>query len=416
FNKSSALRNNRNFLRRGEMKEDRGISWKMLFVVFGVAGLALLAFLFGNDTRKIEDTGKVFSVVLTKNFLWLMAKSVIFFFAFVFFCHGPMVWLGFLFSVEDGKAKTVYTKDRILGVKITYYGRHKDRCGNIIEDEDVKISRLVGLFRLFKNYFFGSLHILGIPGIHSVDTEAYEWERLNPTTGKAEKAKSLKGELPLKEFIPSINFENLDVVGGQINVKIGPLIRITNPIKAVTVARDWFPFMIDIIRGHVRECFAPKDFFTVMIGKVNFGKDDEKKAEDLSDQIMSYFADKKVKDKNKNGEEKEFSLIEFIEKKYGIRIIKFYVIDPDPAGKSADLLNAISKPAQATLDAKEEVIKATGQADAFNKKREAMIKPGGELLRKLEALEKSRLVTLGDGGKGLNIFVDTKEGEDRGKH
>lgn len=344
--------------------------------------------------------------------IWLVSKIVIFFFAFVFFCHGPLVWIGFLFSIEDGKGKIIYTKDRILGIKITYYGRHLNEKGTVAVD---KKNNFLKPFKWFKNYFFGSLHILGIPGIHNVDKEKYEWERLNPMTGKAEKAKSTKGEFPLREFIPSIGFENLDVVGGQINTKIGPLIKIINPINTATVARDWFPFLIDMVRGHIRECFAPLDFFRVMISKENFGqtgvdsegKPLEKTAIDLSTQIFKYFEDKKVTDKI-DGTEKEIPLIEFIEWKYGIKIIKFYVIDPDPAGKSVELLNAISNPEKAKLDAKELVIKAGGEADAFSKAREAMEKPGGRRLRELQALEKSRLVTLGD-GKGLNIFVDTNK-------
>ena len=51
------------------------------------------------------------------------------------------------------------------------------------------------------------------------------------------------------------------------------------------------------------------------------------------------------------------------------------------------------------------MIKAAAEAEAFNKEREAMEKPGGRRLRELQALEKSRLVTLGD-GKRLNLFVD----------
>ena len=377
------------------MTDERMSLWKKIALI---AFVSIFLVLLVNYPPSLAGIMKI----SVKEILWLTVKGVVFFFAFVFLCHGPLVWMGFLFSIEDGKAKAIYAKDRILGIKITYYGRHQDVNGDITDDS--KVNKFKKLFRWFKNYFFGSLHILGIPGIHNVDTETYEWEKLNPMTGKVEPAKGVKGEFPLREFIPSISFGNLDVVGGQINVKIGPLIKIVNPIKTATVARDWFPFIIDIIRGHIRECFAPKDFFMVMIGKINFGKADEKNAEDLSDQIMSYFDDKKVKDKV-NGKEEEFPLIEFIERKYGIRIIKFYVIDPDPADKSVDLLNAVSKPAQATLDARALVIQATGEADAFNKAREAMEKPGGRRLRELQALEKSRLVTLGD-GKNLNIFVD----------
>lgn len=339
--------------------------------------------------------------------VWLVLKIIIFFFAFVFFCHGPLVWMGFLFSIEDGKGKIIYTKDRILGIKITYYGRHLDEYGKVVIDEK---NNFIKPFKWFKNYFFGSLHILGIPGIHNVDKDTYEWERLNPMTGKAEKAESIKGEFPLREFIPSIGFENLDVVGGQINVKIGPLIKIANPIKTATVARDWFPFFVDMIRGYSKECFSPLEFFRVMLNKENFGKTDENgksletNAKDLSTEIMDYFesAEKEVE---VGGKKEKMKLVNFIEHKYGIKIIKFYVMDPDPVGKSMELLDSVSKPEKAKLDAKEMVIKAGGEADAFNKKREAMIKPGGELLRKLEALEKSRLVTLGD-GKGLNIFID----------
>lgn len=390
------------------MKEDKGVSWKLLVVIFGIASLGFFAFVFRNSFGNIA--GKIFTAIFTKDFIWMIGKGIIFFFAFVFFCHGPLVWAGILFSIEDGKGKLIYTIDRILTLKITYIGRCLEASGNVVE---YRPSRLAKPFQWFRNYFFGSLHIKGIPGIHYVDKEKYEWERLNPMTGKSEKATSTKGEFPLKEFIPSINFDNLDVVGGQINVKIGPLIRITNPMKTATVARDWFPFLIDMIRGHVRECFAPLDFFRVMISKENFGQDEVKTASDLSTQIFEYFEGKIVNDVV-GGKKECFPLIEFIERKYGIKIVKFYVMDPDPSESSKDLLNAIAKPEKARLEAKEMVIKATGDADSFNKKREAMVKPGGELLRKLEALEKSRLVTLGD-GKGLNIFVDTKEGGTSGK-
>jgi len=345
---------------------------------------------------------EIWSTVANWSTVWLVFKVVVFFFSFVFFCHGPLVWMGFLFSIEDGKAELIYAKDRILTVKITYYGRVLNDSGNVNVIDDSKKNKFQKLIVWFRNYFFGSLHVLGIPGIHNVDKEKYEWERLNPSTGEIEKVESVKGEFPLKEFIPSIGFKNLDVVGGQINVKIGPLIRITNPMKTATVARDWFPFLIDMIRGHVRECFAPLNFFRVMISKKNFGEINtdgtsrEETAGDLSTEILNYFNEKIVEGKK---------LLEFIEDKYGIKILKFYVMDPDPAGKSADLLNAISKPEQAKLEAKETVIKAEAEANAFNKAREAMEKPGGRKLRELQALEKSRLVTLGD-GKGLNLFVD----------
>lgn len=389
------------------MQEDKGVSWKLLVVIFGIVSLGFIAFVF---RKNFADIGKIVNAIFTKDFLWVVTKGIIFFFAFVFFCHYPLVWAGILFSIDDGKGKLIYTRDRILTLKITYIGRRLEESGNVVEYSP---SGLAKLFQWFKNYFFGSLHIKGVPGIHSVDEEKYEWERLNPMTGKPEKATSIKGEFPLKEFIPSINFDNLDVVGGQINVKIGPLIRITNPMKTATIARDWFPFLIDMIRGHIRECFAPLDFFRVMISKVNFGQIDangkslEDNAGDLSSEVLDYF---KSDEKKIGG----LTLIEFFEEKYGIKIIKFYVMDPDPAKSSEDLLNAIAKPEKAKLEAKELVIKAGAEADAFNKAREAMGKQGGELLRKLQALEKSRLVTLGD-GKGLNIFVDTKEGGASGK-
>src|SRR3989344_4475375 len=387
--------------------KDKKRSWFLWLKIVIVLVVGFIVFLGINITENIsivsiiETMGKVSEKIFTKENLWWMIKIVVFFFAFVFFCHKPLVWMGILFSIEDGKAKLIYARDRILTVKITYYRRILDDSGNVIED---KKSNLLKPLKWFKNYFFGSLHFLGIPGIHKVDNEIYEWEKLNPMTGKAEPAKGVKGEFPLREFIPAIGFENLDVVGGQINVRIGPLIKITNPIKTATIARDWFPFFVDMMRGHIREFFVPLDFFRVMINKKNFGTDKVVNAPSLSSGIMTYFRNKKVKDKIED-EEVEFSLLEFIERKYGIKILEFYIIDPDPADTSKDLLNAISKPEKAKLEAKELVITAGGKAEAFNKEREAMEKPGGELLRKLQALEKSRLVTLGD-GKGLNLFVD----------
>jgi len=390
--------------------KDKKRSWSLWLKIIIVLVVGFIAFLGINNVETIsivEATGKVSEKIFTKENLWWMIKIVVFFFTFVFFCHGPLVWMGFLFSIEDGKGKTIYSKDRIWAIKITYYGRYLNENGNVVEDEK---NNFLKPFMWFKNYFFGSLHFLGIPGIHKVANEIYEWEKLNPMTGKAEPAKGVKGEFPLREFIPAIGFENLDVVGGQINVKIGPLIRITNPIKTATVARDWFPFLIDMMRGHIRECFAPLNFFRVMISKLNFGETDsngkstEGNAGDLSTEIFEWFKGKKIKDKIGN-KEKEIPLVEFIERKYGIKILKFYVMDPDPAGKSASLLDAISKPEQAKLDGKGVVIKAAAEAEAFNKEREAMEKPGGRRLRELQALEKSRLVTLGD-GKRLNLFVD----------
>lgn len=385
------------------MDNERWVAWKNMALVF-VAGIIVF------NALKLSEIN-----VFTKENLWWTVKGIIFFFAFVFFCHGPLVWMGFLFSIEDGKGKIVYSKDRIWTLKITYYGRHLDKQNGVVEDEK---NNFLKPLKWFKNYFFGSLHILGIPGIHNVDKEKYEWERLNPMTGKAEKAEGIKGEFPLREFIPSISFENLDVVGGQINVKIGPLIKITNPIKTATVARAWFPFFIDMIRGHIKECFSPLEFFRVMLNKENFGKTDgngeslEAKAKDLSAEIMDYFESKEKEvevDGKKNKMKLVDSLVDSIEYKYGIKIIKFYVIDPDPVGvNSIELLSSVSKPEKAKFDARETVIIAGGEADAFNKAREAMEKPGGKLLRELQALEKSNLVTLG-GGKGLNIFVDTSK-------
>ena len=405
------------------MKDERWSLWvKVLIIALFVVGITIVA----TSIRTKLETSIVSLVkvvndfnfnILTKETLWLGVKIVVFFFTFVFLCHGPLVWIGFLFSIEDGKAKTIYAKDRILNIKITYYGRHLDEHGNVVEDEKNNFPKP---FKWFKNYFFGSLHILGIPGIHNVDKEEYLWEKLNPVTGKAEPTKGIKGEFPLKEFIPIINFENLDIVGGQINVKIGPLVRITNPIKAATVARDWFPFLIDMTRGHIKECFAPLDFFRVMINKIKFGQTDmngesiEDDAGDLSDEIFEYFEGIKVTDKI-NGIPKEIPLIEFIEWKYGIKIKKFYVMDPDPANTSSkELLDSTAKPGKAKLDGKSLVINAAAEADAFSKEREAMEKPGGRRLRELQALERSSLVTLGGDWKDLNIFVDTnkqKKGE-----
>ncbi len=393
---------------------------KLLYLMLVVLCVAIIAFVvfvvFANlKSIGIFFTRFVLSVsvkdVFTRENLWLAAKGIIFFFAFIFFCHGPLVWMGFLFSIEDGKGQIIYAKDRILTIKITYYGRLLDRYGYVVED---KKNNFLKPFRWFKNYFFGSLHVLGIPGIHNIDDEIYEWEKLNPMTGKTEPAKSTRGEFPLREFIPSISFGNLDVVGGQINVKIGPLIKITNPIKTATIARDWFPFFIDMMRGHIREFFAPLDFFRVMINKDKFGTDEVKDASSLSVEIMTCFKEKKVVDKIE-GKEIEFSLLEFIERKYGIKILEFYVIDPDPTDSSKDLLSAISKPEKAKLDAREMVNKASGEADAFNKKREAMEKPGGRTLRTLEAIERSRLVTLGEAGKDIKFLINLKEDSSSGQ-
>src|SRR3989344_3083964 len=132
---------------------------------------------------------EIWSTVATWSTVWLVFKIVVFFFAFVFFCHKPLVWMGFLFSVKDGKGKIIYSKDRIWAVKITYYGRHLDKNGTVVED---KKNSFLKLFMWFKNYFFGSLHFLGIPGIHNVDKETYEWEKLNPMTGKSEPAEGVK--------------------------------------------------------------------------------------------------------------------------------------------------------------------------------------------------------------------------------
>ena len=117
---------------------------------------------------------EIWSTVATWSTVWLVFKIVVFFFAFVFFCHGPLVWMGFLFSIEDGKGKTIYSKDRIWAIKITYYGRYLNENGNVVEDEK---NNFLKPFMWFKNYFFGSLHILGIPGIHNVDSETYDWEK-----------------------------------------------------------------------------------------------------------------------------------------------------------------------------------------------------------------------------------------------
>jgi len=52
------------------MKEDKGISWKVLVVILGVAGLVLLF----RNTIGVETAGKVFTAVFTKSFLWLTVK------------------------------------------------------------------------------------------------------------------------------------------------------------------------------------------------------------------------------------------------------------------------------------------------------------------------------------------------------
>ncbi|MEK7069728.1 MAG: hypothetical protein AAB962_01590 [Patescibacteria group bacterium] len=60
------------------MKEEKGVSWKVLVFVFGIAFLALLVLVFRNDLAssvgKIENASKIFSAVFTKDFLWLTAK------------------------------------------------------------------------------------------------------------------------------------------------------------------------------------------------------------------------------------------------------------------------------------------------------------------------------------------------------
>lgn len=425
--------NNKNFLRkRWKVKHERS-KLEVVIVAFVVgiivAGIVVFAIMFIGKNQSVpvvmsgtetvsgpvavatdttKETGKfVFSAITSIDplcFLWWTIKGIVFFFVFIFSCHGPLVWMGFLFSIKDGMGKITYTKDRILNIKITYYGRHLDKKGDVVED---KKNNFLKLFGWFKNYFFGSLHILGIPGIHRVNKEPYTWERLDPATGEVIPEKGVKGEFPLREFIPVISFTNLDVTGGQIDTKIGVLIKITNPMKTATVARDWFPFFIDIMRGHIRECFAGLDFFRVMISKENFGEKEEKPAEDLSSEIKKYFDSKK----NVEFDGKEIPLVKFIERKYGIEILKFYVIDPNPAEASKALLDSISKPLQAKLTAKETVIKAGGEADAFNKKREAMEKPGGKELAQYQMVERSKLITLGDGGKGLNLFVNADKTE-----
>lgn len=382
-------------------------------------------------TKEIKDeTGKsVFSAIMTIDplySLWWVTKGVVFFFAFVFFCHGPLMWMGFLFSIRDGMGKSIYTKDRILKIKITYYGRYLDKKGDVVEEDEK--NNFLKPFRWFKNYFFGSLHILGIPGIHRVEKETYTWERFDLATGAVKSVEGVKGEFPLREFIPVISLANIDVNGGQVNAEIGILLKGTNPMKMATVPRDWLPFLYDMLKGHFREFFAPLDFFRVMISTKNFGETEvdgtkeEELAGNLALELMVYFNPTDEEKKKYPEEEKKYveinvevevngkktiekkSLQWFIEYKYGIKIIGFYIITIDPSDSSKELLNLISKPKRAKIEAKVAVTVASGEADAFDKKREAMIKSGGELLRKLEALENSNLVTLG--GERLNLFVN----------
>jgi len=376
---------------------------------------------------------------------WVAFEVIFYFSAFVFMIHA-MSWVHkkntssktpegkrngyrhlFFFSIEDGKAVKRYSGDRIMDVKMTYYGHGMKKDGEIVKKEPRGFWFKFFLWpylllRWLRYYLFGSIHFLGIPFIHGTDTEPYEWESLNPLTGASLTRKSLRGEIPLREFIPVIDFKNLDVYGGQINVKVGTLIRIINPLKVATIPRDWFPFFVDMMRGHIREFFAPLDFFRVMISKKNFGKYEEDKPEknednagDLAEELMEdYFKKGKIKDEKANPDEtktvKEDTLLESIKNKYGIEIIKFYIMDPDPtAGKSTTLLEAVSDPGQAKIDAKSLLTRADAEAKAFGKRLKAMQEPGGRFMRTLEAIEKSRLVTLGESGKDLRLMLNIKD-------
>lgn len=433
------------------MKDERwSLSWKTSLIILGSIGLVglialvviklmgtwgvnVVSFASRLNVKELESFG---SKILTKETLWLVIKIVVFFSVFVFVCHGPLKWAGFLVSIEDGKAVIIKSGKSIWKIKPNLYGHKMDKYGKIVK---INYTWFTGPIIWFRKFFFGSLFPLGIPGIHKVETGTYKWDRLDPSTGDIIQQESRKGEIPLREFVPLIDFKKLDVVGGQINTKIGPLIKIVNPTKAATVPRDWFPFFVDMIRGHIRECFAPLSFFRVMINRENFGETDtngkliDTQAEDLSSYILSYFNSRpktkkedekeikeleidEIKDEEKEKEkekEAKMSLVEFTEYKYGIRILKFFVIDPDPTKESEKLLDSTSKPALAKVDADVTVINAEATANAFNKTRTEMEKPGGRRLRELQALEKSRLVTLGD-GKGLNIFVDTSKQEKGG--
>lgn len=395
------------------MKNKRWLLLKniSLIVFTGLFVVALVNYL-PNFVNENFNLGFVLvTKISTKETLWLVVKIIVFFFAFVAFCHGPLVWIGILFSIEDGKGRLVYAKDRIIALKITYWERCLNKDGNVVKDTK---NMLIRPFKWFRNYFFGSLHILGIPGIHGLDVEKYDWESLNPVTGEVEKRKSFYGEFPLREFVPSISFKNLDVTGGQINVKIGPLIKIATPIKTATVARDWFALFTDMMRGHIKECFGPMDFFRVMLNKKNFGTTN-KKVEDLSVEVLKYFRTTNIT----TIDGKDVPLIDHIKDKYGIEIIQFYAMDPDPTEDSKKVLDLVSKPITAKIEgesniiaananAKTIVITAEAEADAFNKKREAMEKPGGRFLKQMDTIRESRLLTLGS-GKNLNILVNPDE-------
>lgn len=372
-----------------------------------------------NGVKKDTDGSDWISAV--KHFSWPTGKAMIYFLAFVIFCHQ---FLGkyelFLFSIEDGKAAAIYSGDRIIAIKMTLYNHKMSKNGDV---DYYSPSWIIKPFYWFWNYFFGGLHIKGIPGIHKTNRDPYQWERFDPLKGKAEKVEGQRGFLPLREFTPLMRFNNLDIgEGGQINVEGGPLMKVENPVKAFTNARDWFAVLNDLLQAGMKEFFSPQGIQKVFTSK---GIADIKKM--LSTEIYEYLRDteampdsKRIMVKRGEITEEEskgkVTLLTYIEKHYGIDIIGFNVRSVDPANPSTSkLLDLISEPAKAKLEAEAEVNRAKGDADAFNLRREAMQQPGGLDLRTLQAIENSNLLVLGGGEKSpISLLLGDQPTKGRG--
>jgi len=318
----------------------------------------------------------------------------------------------FLFSLEDGKAAAIWAVDRIISIKITLYGYRMRKDGEVVYYDP---NWIIKPFYWLRHYLFGSIHFLGIPLIHRTSQEEYKWKHFDPLTNEIKTETGKRGYIPLREYAPLFEFKDLDIgEGGQINVQAAILIKVVNPRKALTNARDWFAVLNDLMQSGAKEFFSPRTIEEVFTSKSKTGEKIEKMLSVIMYDYMSQtdampsakdimLSMGEISQEERSG---KITLLLFLEKHYGIRLISTNVKSVDAANKSTEeLLNSLSKPAKTQQEANALLIMADAEAEAFNKKRKAMEAPGGRLLRTLEAIENSRLITLGGKGEDINFLV-----------
>ena len=359
----------------------------------------------------------------------LLAVSVFIFLwipALYFICLAILYFLeliGVLIRVEEGTAVGIYSKDKLITVRMSYGGNDLDEEGNVKKAELSSLS----LPKKMRNYLLGGLHGPFLPFFHHTKLRDWRWSYVSQEedekTGKVIEKIVVKDKkvshVYVRPFPYAAVLENLEpmaefqVAGLQFDVTLIFTMALGNVYRPIINSPNWLDATLRLLLSNARECLSNVPLTELLSStrvEIEAGKEKQKKKDEqkrkgtqvaLKETLYKYYLEKKVgvKITSDKGEKKEIqeNVLDFLYRMYGPLILDVSVLAVEPSGKGTEkaleILRTAFEGEQKGL-AKER--QAKGEAGAI-KTINDMVKSFGELGLFMEAVEAIKESSKGPG-------------------